>query len=74
MAVAAAIDSDGHPVATSEIAALWLFSSLLPNDGPATGSSASADRKAKHGTVIESVWEATDHANNFRRVPLISAS
>eukprot|EP01043_Picozoa_sp_COSAG02_P085362 COSAG02_NODE_23022_length_732_cov_1.142180_1_plen_196_part_10 len=62
---AEAVDSDGHPVATSEIAALSLFLSLLPDDGKTAGNSAAADSHKKPGTLgemIESFWKVASRS------------
>jgi hypothetical protein len=74
---AEAVDSDGHPVATSQIAALSLFSSLLPDDSTTTGKSAAGDSRRKPRTIgelIESLWKGASSSGKTAVVATAAAA
>lgn len=55
-----AVDNDGHPVATSEIAALSLFASLLPLDVAVPSNRATTSGKRTTNSItetIDSMWK-----------------
>jgi len=70
-----AVDDDGHPVAASQIAALALFSSLLPDGGAWPGKATPAawtqNISCKIGDMMESFWKAGTTAKAVMTVALV---